>query len=385
MKNILLFGLMLLASCSKTDFENQTAPPELTNKQSCDFGITSFNLIKRPPVNGGTNEVNFAKPPSGITNSPANMAIIYLDFDGERVSRSMWNANGNINCAPANLTAEAMNQIIQRVTNDFSVFKVLVTTDEAIFNATTSKRMRVIITESWEWFGQAGGAAYLNTFVEGSENPCFVFSSLLNYNTKAISEAVSHETGHTLGLNHQSTYDINGVKIAEYNSGQGVGEIGWAPIMGNSYGRNLSLWHYGTSSEGVSALQDDLSVINASLGYVTDDYSNSVSGASSLTSTINAVINNAADLDFYGINIGIVTTVTLTPFNVGVNNAGANIDLILRIFNSEAVLIASIDYANLLNAAFILAPGTYFISVGTVPNLFTTTYGMNGKYSITIN
>lgn len=388
MKNLLFFGLMFLASCSKNNFDKPIAPLEETRQQSCDFGLTSFNLIKRPPVNTGINDVILAKPPSGnngTTNPPAGTGIIYLDFDGERVSGTMWNTKGSIHCAPANLTADAMNQIIQRVTNDFSVFKVLVTTDEAIFNASSSKRMRVIITESWEWFGLAGGAAYFNTFTENADDPCFVFSSLLNYNTKSISEAVSHETGHTLGLSHQSSYDINGVKIAEYNSGQGTGEIGWAPIMGNSYSKNLSLWHFGTSSQGASVLQDDMSVITASLGSITDDYSNAVSGAVPLTSAFNAIINNSTDLDFFSINPGIITTVTLTPFNVGVNNAGANIDLILRIYDSEANLIASIDYVNLLNAAIVLSPGMYFISVGTVSNLFTTTYGMNGKYSININ
>lgn len=386
MKNTLLFGLVLLASCKKTNLDIPIVPFKLTEKQSCDFGITSFNLIKRPPLNGETNDVILSKLRSGnnTTNPPAGTGVIYLDFNGERVSGSMWNTNGSINCAPANLSASAMNEIIQRVTNDFSAFKVLVTTDEAIFKATLSKRMRVIITESWEWWGQAGGVAFIGTFTAGSTTPCFVFSSLLNYSTKAIAEAVSHETGHTLGLDHQSSY-INGVKIAEYNSGQGTGEIGWAPIMGSSYSKNLSLWHNGPTSMGATDFQNDISVITASLGSVTDDYSNSISGAVSLTSTLNAVINNSTDLDFFSVNLDTTTTLTLIPFNVGVNNAGANIDLILRIYDSQLGLIDTIDYANLLNAAIVLSPGTYFISVGTVSNLYTTTYGMNGKYSIRIN
>ncbi len=48
-----------------------------------------------------------------------------------------------------------------------------------------------------------------------------------------------------LGLQHQSTYDSNCVKTAEYSPGQGSGEIGWAPIMGDGYYENLTTWHIG--------------------------------------------------------------------------------------------------------------------------------------------
>ena len=388
MKNLVIFGLLFLASCSKTNIDRPVASLEQGEKQSCDFGLTSFNLIKRAPVNSVNDDAFRRKPPTGGGTTtpppPSGTAVLYLDFDGQLVSGTSWNSTGDINCASANLTADAMNQIVQRVINDFSPFNVVVTRDEALFNAATSKKMRVIITESWEWFGQAGGTSFLNTFTAGSTTPCFVFSSLLNYNTKNISEAVSHESGHTIGLYHQSSYS-NSIKTAEYNAGVGMGEIGWAPIMGNSYSKNLSLWHKGTSSIGASAIQDDVAVITNVLGNITDDYSNSVAGAPALSSSMNAVINNSSDVDFFSVNLSASTTVTLTPFNVGLYNAGSNVDLILRIYNSQGGLIATTDYIDILNAATVLAPGTYYISVGTISNLYTTTYGMVGKYSISLN
>lgn len=393
MKNLLIFGLLFLASCSKNSIEPQASAPQEQKKQSCDFGVQSFNLVKRPAVNSGYDEASKGKPRpggGGTTTTttpppPAGTAVILLDFDGQLVSGTSWNYAGDINCAPANLTADAINLIVQRVTNDYSPFNVIITTDAAVFNATPGKRMRVIFTESWEWYGQSGGVAFLNTFAPGSNTPCFVFTSLLNYNTKNIAEAASHEAGHTLGLYHQSAYDANGVKISEYNSGIGTGETGWAPIMGVGYYRNLTLWHKGPNAMGVSSIQDDEAIIAAAIGYKADDYSNTLSGAVPLSTSLNALLGNPSDIDFFSVNALTTATLSITPFNVGLSNIGANVDLVLKIYNSGGSLVGTYDNSNTLNTEAVLAPGSYIISVGSISNSYTTNYGMIGKYSISLN
>jgi hypothetical protein len=69
---------------------------------------------------------------------------------------------------------------------------------------------------------QCGGVAYVGSF--GLTNtPAFIFAKNLGPNyAKFLWEAVSHETGHTLGLFHDG---VTGG--AAYYSGQGD----WAPIM----------------------------------------------------------------------------------------------------------------------------------------------------------
>jgi hypothetical protein len=386
-KYLLLLGLVTLVACSKTA-DRQTSSAQEDDNQRCDFGIKQFNLSKRAPVNNN-NEVATKrppKPPGGTTPPPSNAGVILLDFDGHFVSGTMWNSGGtDFTCAPANVTIEDASVILQRVTNDYSPFNITVTTDEAVYNAANSlRRTRVVITESWEWYGQAGGAAFLNTFMTGTSTPCFVFSSLLGYNVKSIAEASSHEAGHTLGLRHQSSYDANCVKISEYNAGQGSGEIGWAPIMGNSYSRNLSLWHKGPNSINCSTIQDDVAIIANVVGYKTDDYSNSTASAAALASSLAGCVNNSNDLDFFSLNLSTTKTVSLIPVNVGINNAGANLDLILKIYNSQGSLLASYDTPAILNTSTVLAPGNYFVSVGTVANTYATTYGMLGKYNISL-
>jgi len=385
-KNLLLLGLVTLAACSKTA-DRQPSSVQEDENQSCDFGIKQFNLSKRAPV----NNIEVAtkrppKPPSGTTPPPSNAGVILLDFDGHLVSGTMWNSGGsNFTCAPANVTAVDASVILQRVTNDYSPFNITVTTDEAVYNAANSlRRTRVVITESWEWYGQAGGAAYLNTFMSGSNTPCFVFSSLLGYNVKSIAEASSHEAGHTLGLRHQSSYDANCVKISEYNSGLGSGEIGWAPIMGNSYSRNLSLWHKGPNSLGCSSIQDDVAVIANVVGYKTDDYSNSTTSAVALAASLDGCVSNSSDLDFFSLSLGTTRTVSLIPTNVGIYNAGANLDLILKVYNSQGSLLAAIENPSVLNTSTVLAPGNYYVSVSTAANPYATTYGMLGKYNISL-
>ena len=388
MKYLLLMGLVTLVACSK-NMDKQMSSTQEDEKQSCDFGIKQFNLSKRAPVNID-NEIESKRPPSGGVTPPpptSNAAVILLDFNGHTVSGTNWNTSGNINCAPANLTAAEISVIFQRVTNDFSPFDLTVTTDDNVYNAaSTTKRMRVIITESWEWFGsQAGGTAYVNTFTSGTNTPCFVFSSLLHYNLKYIADAISHETGHTLGLRHQALYDANCVRTSDYNWGQGSGETGWAPIMGSAYYQNLSLWHRGPNIVSCSTIQDDVTVIAGKVGYRTDDYSNITTGAASLATSLNGCINNSTDLDFFSLNLATIKTVSIIPSNTGINNAGANLDLILRVYNSQGNLLGSFENPAVLNASTILNAGTYYISVGTTANPYTTTYGMLGTYTVSLN
>jgi len=415
MKNFHLIALFCLAACTKSIDRpaDRTVATHGGEIQSCDFGITRFNTVKRPTViNDDASKTRPIKvpritpppvitpppiitpppviilPPSTFPPSPVpppNTPVILLDFDGYRVSGTRWNSNGDIIAAPGNLTSVQTDEIIKRVTNDYSPFNITVTTDEAVFaTADVYKRMRVVITESWEWYRMAGGVSFVNSFIWGDNTPCFVFSSLLNYSTKNIAEAVSHEAGHTLGLFHQSAYDASGVKTSEYNPGQGSGETGWAPIMGVSYYQNLTLWHNGPNTFGATSYQDDVAIITNAVGVKTDDYSNTFSGAIPLTSSIYGIINNNTEADFFSIDISSSKRISLVPFNLGVNNAGANLDLVLKIYDSQGVLISVVDNSYVLSEAIVLNAGKYYLSASTTANQYATKFGMLGYYNISV-
>lgn len=394
MKNLLwLIALVaVLAGCRKESSSSSSTESiknvSSGNPEICAFGTSSFNLSKRAPVEegkerkptGGGGAITPPPPPP-----PANASVILLDFDGQLVSGTSWNAGLPLNCLPANLSSAAIAQIVDRVKNDYSPFNVVVTTDEAVYNAAVStRRMRVIITETWEWFGQAGGTSFLNSFTWGNNTPCFVFSSLLGYNEKEIAEAASHEAGHTFGLRHQATYNGTAL-LSEYNYGLGTGETSWAPIMGCGYYKNVTTWHNGPNSISSSSFQNDVALIAAITGFKTDDYSNTTTGAQALSSSLDGTINSTTDTDFFSVTLAAPKTLSLVPFNVGGINEGANLDLVAKIYNSQGQLINTVEDPATLNAITLVNAGQYYISVSVTPNANAGIYGMLAMYRISLN
>ena len=285
---------------------------------------------------------------------------------------------------PANMTDEEITNVVNRVAEDYSPFNVTVTTDESVYNnANPNKRTRVIITETWEWFGKAGGTSYLNSFTWGDNTPCFVFSSLLDYDAKKVGEASSHEVGHTIGLRHQAYYN-QCVFANEYHSGWGSGEISWAPIMGNSYYKNVTTWSKGPMRYGCNNLQDDLSIIASVLGYRQDDYPNAITGASSILSATTGMINSNTDIDFFSISIADNKTISVTPMNYD-SDQGANLDLQLKVFDNRGVLLHTVNSPLTLKANITLPSGSYYLQIEATDNEYTSRYGMLGRYIISVD
>lgn len=230
-------------------------------KISCGFGFKKFNNRKRPieeapggkkgkPVKPGT-EPPPPPPPVGQSNN-----IIYINFFGKTVSGTMWNTSGSFTVQDAGLSNIEIADITNQVMAHYPDYNVTVTLDKAIYDAATiGHKIEVVVTEDWSWYGQAGGVAYINSFFWNDGSPAFVFSTLLNYNSHYIAEAISHEAGHTLGLRHQSDC-TNGVVTNQYSNGK---------TMGVSYYVPIGLWVTGTSSMSC-AEQIDQAILKASLG-----------------------------------------------------------------------------------------------------------------------
>lgn len=244
---VFVFVISFLALCNK---EEKYEPEIFVDT----FGMIEFNTSKRVSVE------TRRKPRPPQSQNIGDSGVILLDFDGYFMSGTMFNTDGDKTMAASGLSLEEQQIVLDTVANRFSQFKIIVTDDENIFNkASVTKRIRIVITESWEWFGMVGGVAYLNSFTWADETPAFVFSSLLNYNLKWISSASSHESGHTLGLRHQAKYDENCVKIQDYSTGEGD----WSPIMGVSYYKEIELWIYGQDSRGCNYWQNDSLIIKS--------------------------------------------------------------------------------------------------------------------------
>lgn len=336
---------------------------------------------------------SFAQTP--VLNSlPGASAVLFLDFDGHTVNNTSWNYDGPIVCNGSGLNPLQITEVFNRVAEDYRPFDVNVTTDSVKYHqAPYNKRMRAVVTTSWEWYGAAaGGVAFTGSFTWGDDSPCFIFSGLLNYNVKNISEACSHEIGHTLGLYHQAVYDNNCVKTSEYNYGNGSGEIGWAPIMGVGYYRNFTVWHNGPNPYGCTNYQSDMTIITSQngFGFRADDHSENFASATPLNISSgqfsgSGIIERNSDKDLFKITLSVPGRFVLNavPNNLGPDNAGANLDMQVILYNSAQVLLNTYNPGTKLGSVVDtgLAAGTYYIRVEGRGNQYAPDYASLGQYT----
>lgn len=269
---ILFLSLLFACNDKKKETAIVTPPPgtvrdTVPHVDNFDLKPTDFNIVKRDP-----SFLNFERgrkiknppppPPPPVTPVVSLPGVILLDFDGFTVSQTSWNAAGDIVCTAAGLSIDEQQRILDTVAARYKMFNVIVTTSDTTYNkAAANKRVRCIITETYQWFGQAGGVSFIGSFAWGNNTPCFVFSLLLNYNTKMIYEAVCHEIGHSLGLYHQASYDGSCVKLSDYN----YGNANFAPIMGVAYYSSSAGWVVGPNSYGCNTIQNDTLTIKNTL------------------------------------------------------------------------------------------------------------------------
>ena len=327
-----------------------------------------------------------------LSSYPQASAVIYLDFDGHQVNSAVWNSGVAFYAQPGIFTDAAIRETFNRVAEDFKPFELNVTTDEATFLAAPlNKRVRVVITSTSAWYQGVGGVAYIGSFTWGDDTPAFVFADRLGpYSPKMVAECISHETGHTLGLSHQSSYDANCNLTEVYNMGAGVGEIGWAPIMGNSYYRNMTGWYNGKLPYGCTYAEDNLQIITSynGFGYRPDDYGNNLNTSaytlSGLSFKQTGIISNSSDVDVFRINLAqkYALLLTVKPSSYDGLGTGANLDVKVRLHASNGTLLSVADASTSLKASMdtVLPAGSYYLVVEGAGNCNTINYGSIGEY-----
>ena len=322
------------------------------------------------------------------------LPTIFLDFDGQTVQNGAWQSGNAFICAPSVMNAAQITEIFNRVSEDYRPFAVNITTDSVRFLAAPlTQRMRIIVTPTSAWFPNVGGITYVNSFTYGDDIPGFVFDNMLANNPKYVAEACTHEAGHAVGLNHQSRYDQNCNLVEQYNSGTGTGQTSWAPVMGNSYYKNMTGWSEGPTPYGCATPEKNLTVITTSNGftYRPDDYPETMDASTTNLNPVSfnmpGLISTPSDKDAFKLVLSQSGPIHFeaNPYSVGPNNDGADLDVQLSLFNSTGVLIQNYNPLESMSVSVdtSLNAGTYYIQVSGAGNNNTSNYGSLGSYSFT--
>ena len=336
-----------------------------------------------------------------LHSRPGAPYTLFIDFDGGRIEKTAWNAATgktalqaapyNTDGKPETFSTAEVDEIVdiwRRVAEDFAPFEVDVTTEDP--GTRGPKIAWILVTDSKAGDDglpepDADSVAYINalgTAITTYYTPAVVYHNNLAASNR-VAGAVSHGTGHLVGLSHD---------VAAAGSGPN-----WGAIMGllEHEGR-ITQWSKGSSSASANP-QDDISILMGRLGLRNDDHDDSRydSGtplqfdargnitAAQQGGNNHGVIEDRDDVDVFAFGIGAGTLdILVAPQVPAAANDAANLDIQVSLYDASGKRIWRQDARNdgAVRLKKKLPAGRYKLEVtGVGPD---AGYGSLGQYVI---
>ncbi len=364
--------LFFATGCKK---EVDLIQPKVEVKKETSTTIENQKEFKCPVLENPklTNEGMAVNKGNNSSATPVEK-YLYLDFDGEFLSATVWNTNGPYTFPAAGYTNQQKDSIVLYVQRLLKPWNIKVGRNRIVYNNTpvNEKMMCIITPSSVHYFGiNWTGVAYISSWywLTNPATPFFVFNG--NFNSLyQLARCIYHEFGHTLGCYHQAIYDNGCNLVFEYHPMEGFGDLSWCTPMGNPYQGNICTPMTGTpyisgGNSGCTQPQNDPEKFDDALGRRMDDFANQISGTIALSRNVSKDFTTETDVD--------VDFFKTTGANPWVKVSSYNLDYMIRVYDKNGVLIQTVDPEDIRGANFKINisgsnSNAYYIEIVVSPN-----------------
>ncbi len=253
---VIVDTLIIAPTKGTTEIETLVPPPPVTSLQK-KKPLEPVEQARKPRKNHPVHypppvdTTSIPDPTPDPTPTPVGQALLLFDFNGATIEAGQgWNVSS---VTGSNMPIESQKQALYKTQAAYAKYNVFITDNQADYDAWTGPKHIIVITPQSSWYPNTSytGVSFVGSLFGGSKYS-WVFEDRLYSNWDYVGSIMIHESGHAIGLSHQSDC-VNGSLTNTYSAGKWMG-----------YCFNLSAWVVGYTPYCTN--QDDDKILSTNLG-----------------------------------------------------------------------------------------------------------------------